>query len=204
MTDYAAVAKENHDLFKELLHSTDGWATVREDDGVTLEAKPREGSNIDCYRVTGQVPRTPKDAADFLWGWGKAEFQKVSSDVQECEIVTNVDDKPDQRIVYQRTALPWPLWHRDVCLFNWRCEEDGAYYVLYKSVTHEKVPEKPSDYVRATVLIGGYVFTSVEGSDNAKVVRIIHLEPNGSIPSAVVNMKANELHKQMQAFQALF
>lgn len=43
-----------------------------------------------------------------------------------------------------RSSLPWPLWHRDVCLLSTKVEEDGTHYVLFKSVQHEKVPEKPT------------------------------------------------------------
>lgn len=203
--DYKQLADENLKLFKDLLNecSTE-WTTVNDADGVVLEAKPRAGSEIKCYRVRGQVARQAKEVADAFWAWGKAEWQKLASDVQDFEVVVpRLNDDADQRILYQRTALPWPLWHRDVCMFNWKVQdEEGVQYVLFKSVEHEKVPEKPKEYVRATVLIGGYAFMP-DGESSCKVVRIVHLEPNGSIPAAIVNMKANDLHSQLKSLQKL-
>jgi hypothetical protein len=77
--------------------------------------------------------------------------------------------------------------------------------VLFRSVAHDKVPEKPDQFVRATLFIGGYAFLPVPDQESvAKVVRVIHLEPNGSIPASIVSMKSNELHAQMQLFQNLF
>lgn len=206
MTDYDALVKESLALFKELQNeSGSSWTVINEADGVVLESKPREGSYINCYRVQGQLARSAKDAADTFWGWGKAEWKKLANDVEDYAVVVpELNGNADQRILYQRTALPWPLWHRDVCMLNFKAtDENGNFYVLFKSVQHDQVPEKPKEFVRATVLIGGYVFVP-DGDSACKVVRIIHLEPNGSIPSAVVNMKANDLHTQMKVFQTLF
>jgi hypothetical protein len=205
----------------ELRKTTEGWTVIRDDQGVVLEARPREGSYINCYRVTGKVPRAPKEAADAFWAWGKDEWQRMSADVQEFEVVVpsfvaeskgegqgqDLDLDLDMKVVYQRVALPWPLWHRDVCLLMWktRDEDEGSHGVMVRSIAHELAPEKPQSYVRATVLLGGYVFLPVEGdSSSSLVVRIVHVEPNGSIPSTIVNMKAGELHQQMLSFQALF
>jgi hypothetical protein len=208
MTDYTAIAKETLNLAKELREMADGWTTLKEAEGVLLEARPREGSYINCYRVSGKVARSPKEAAEQFWNWGKEEWQKMSADVQEYEVkVPDLEGNPDMKIVYQRAALPWPLWHRDVCLLMWKTQDEaeGSHAVIVKSVTHEQVPELPSSYVRATVLLGGYVFLPVEGdSSSSRVVRLVHIEPNGSIPSTIVNMKATELHQQMLSFQAMF
>ncbi len=200
MANWSSIADETFSLASQLIADQEGWTVVNEADGVLLESKPRQGSYINCYRVQGLVDKTPQEGAEWMWKWRLGEWQKFTPDLQEVTVVEQVNE--NQRLLYQRSSLPWPLWHRDVCMLSTKMEKNGVYYLLYKSVVDEKVPERPKEFVRATVLIGCYAFEAHEG--RTKITRVIHLEPNGNIPSSIVNMKAVELHTTFKTLQKMF
>jgi len=177
------VAKEAFEFYKKLQTRTDWTLVKQESDGAILHSTVLEGEPINCFRAVGEIAgKTPKEMADLMGNFGLTEWKIMDSDVLDWSVL---EQGENHRVYYQENNLPWPLWHRTVVYVLSLIEEDGAYYWVGQSTTHPDKPEEPSKFVRANVTIGLYGFQPTEGG--CRVVRVLHVNPSGNIPSSVVN-----------------
>eukprot|EP01102_Stenamoeba_stenopodia_P001670 TRINITY_DN1150_c0_g1_i1.p2 TRINITY_DN1150_c0_g1~~TRINITY_DN1150_c0_g1_i1.p2 ORF type:complete len:199 (-),score=46.83 TRINITY_DN1150_c0_g1_i1:140-736(-) len=173
------------DIIREIqaLVEDQTFTKIAEKEGTALWEKPLPGSSINCFKATRLLSAKPSDAANQIWKWGFSDWQAISSDLVSWEIGEQIDE--NTRVNYQVNKLPWPLWSRDTVQVAHKTERDGVHYLVFKSIQHEKYPEKPNDYVRANVLHSAFVFKDEDGK--TRVYRVVQVEPGGVIPAGVVN-----------------
>lgn len=70
------------------------------------------------------------------------------------------------------------------------------------SVDHKKVPTQPNKYVRATINTSGFAFEPI--IDECMVHRFAHIEPNGSIPNAIVNNYSDKTMLMIKKMRELY
>lgn len=161
------------------------WEFVKQIDNMTMLRRFLPGSDIACFKSNGLIAANTRMLSDYIWKtFNSEENMKVNDgNILKYEVVENIDE--NTRICHQINSLPWPLWPREFVFIQSRViEPDGTYIYMY-SVDHKKVPPQPTKYVRATINISGFVF---KPKDNECMVhRLAHIEPNGLIPTAVVN-----------------
>eukprot|EP01087_Luapelamoeba_hula_P001260 TRINITY_DN10_c0_g1_i1.p1 TRINITY_DN10_c0_g1~~TRINITY_DN10_c0_g1_i1.p1 ORF type:complete len:206 (-),score=36.84 TRINITY_DN10_c0_g1_i1:52-669(-) len=179
---------------------TSGWDARKEVGDSKLTTKAQEGSSFNIIRATGTVRGiTPKALMDKVWAFGKPEWQKWSDDIEEWRVVETVD--ANTRVIHQVNKLTWPLWSRDAVLAQSRVTEGDNEYLIMFSVDHEGAPVQEKKYVRATVSTSLFAFEAA-GSDT-KVTRVVHLDPQGSIPSGLVNARSDAVLEIVQQLQDL-
>ncbi|RQM20412.1 hypothetical protein B5M09_012986 [Aphanomyces astaci] len=78
------------------------------------------------------------------------------------------------------------MWQkpRDLVLMRyWRREEDGSYFVMYQSTTHPECRVR-HNFVRASILGGGYVIapqkSSIHGGVRSLVTYVLRYDPKGN------------------------
>jgi len=194
----SAVVQEAWALAKERKDETDGWQEEKKDDAATMWSKNFAANPINCFKVQGTIQAKPQQLADMMWGWRKEEWQRFAPDIDTWEIIEEVDD--NTRILRQVNKLTWPLSNRDMCLAAGRITEGDTHALVFRSTINEKVPANSSN-VRANVILSAFIFTP--DGDNTKLTRIIHVNPEGNIPTSVVNMNAKATHAVVQTFRQL-
>jgi len=171
-------------LAKARKDETDGWAEAKKKGGDTLYSKKYDDCPINCFKVVGVVEGVkPQQLVDMMWAWREEKWKLIDPQIDTWQIIDEIDD--NNRVIHQTSKLTWPIHNRDMVMASGRIHEsDGTHALVFRSVTHDKAGEKEG-VVRATVLMSGWVF-SPEG-DGTKVNRIVHVNPEGHIPAAVVN-----------------
>jgi len=188
--EYKSQAEEAFQKAKDLLQRDD-WSLRKEDrNGAVMSELQVEGEPIKCLKVMGFIPEVaPKDLALSLWDFGEEEWKKMETTVKSFEVVQFVEGIGTKaKVCYQVNSLPWPLSDRDTVALWTMFEEEDSYYFVSTSVRHPEKPET-SNRVRNTLILGLYLVEPGDGG--TEVVRMIHINPNGNLPSALVN-KGNE------------
>jgi len=193
--DHVEFAVKAFEDAKFYLNKEDGWTSTfyDEEQGLYGEKTPVTWSSVEMYRGGGTVFLSPKDICDRLWSLGLDDWQKLYSDCKEWSIKETVNDHI--RVVHQLNSMTWPIWGRELVVNQSRWEEDGTYYIVSRTVDDERWPYDTSNYVKCTVFLSVYIFSPVEGRDNESIAtRLVQLDPNGNIPSTVVNRYAASIY----------
>ena len=104
----------------------------------------------------------------------------------------------DLKIDYMLSNLPWPVWSRDFVILAGRRVDDKAAYHYQCSTDIDTKPTNPKKYVRGIVTFSGYLFeaadpgSTYETSQNTRLVRILHVDPKGSLPGWLINAQATK------------
>eukprot|EP01120_Amphizonella_sp_Union-15-10_P006088 TRINITY_DN1900_c0_g1_i1.p1 TRINITY_DN1900_c0_g1~~TRINITY_DN1900_c0_g1_i1.p1 ORF type:complete len:236 (-),score=50.51 TRINITY_DN1900_c0_g1_i1:44-664(-) len=190
---YSSIVQEATKNALALVLENSGW-TEKFKDGTTVgSSKAFPPSPIECYRVSGIVNASPSRLADIIWSRTKEDWQIVDDAVVEWEIKQQIDD--NTRIVYQVNKLTWPLWSRDLVYVQSRAVQGDTHVIAAKSIQYEPIPEYKDKYVRAELNVSAFVFAPGPEDGKTLASRIIHVDPAGSIPTAVVNATAKKVFK---------
>lgn len=87
----------------------------------------------------------------------------------------------------------WPASEREIILASSQVMWDDdlrCYLVVRRSTTHEKVPENSEGRVTAFLHVLSLMVTETEDSGVFKVTHVVHVDPKGSLPSAIVAIVA--------------
>jgi len=194
------VAEEHAELLLRMEKETENWTVLVDDQGIVLSSKEIEGSPLKAFKYRGEVAGTSAaKLVEMIWNWDFTAWKAFQSDLEAVKTHV-INDK--LRLLYQVSGLPWPLWNRDACMLNARIEKEGSIVLTMNSVPHDAFPEYPSQFVRASLSIGGFVFTD-KGDDVVQVARLVHVNPNGNIPSSIVNSRATGLHRDILKLRVL-
>jgi len=94
------------------------------------------------------------------------------------------------RISVQVIEMTWPLWNREVVLYEKKELFQNEGWVVSVSTNHAKAPRKENKYVRAHIYASGWGF--IKEQEGVRVWRILHMNPNGDgnfgiIPESMIN-----------------
>eukprot|EP01088_Endostelium_zonatum_P002996 TRINITY_DN1395_c0_g1_i1.p1 TRINITY_DN1395_c0_g1~~TRINITY_DN1395_c0_g1_i1.p1 ORF type:complete len:207 (-),score=47.14 TRINITY_DN1395_c0_g1_i1:65-685(-) len=186
---------------KEYAENASGWSVVNDKDGAVLDSKQIAGSDINAFRVKGNVRASPEKLIDLVWSWGESDWKKWASDIESWQVLETPNE--NTRIIHQVNKLSWPLWSRDVVfLCSRQSLDNGAKLLVLKSVENSKAPPQKDKYVRANILTSFFLFEPIEGG-HSKVTRVLHVDPAGNIPTSVVNASAKATHGVIDSFNKL-
>ncbi|ETW04382.1 hypothetical protein H310_04667 [Aphanomyces invadans] len=150
--------------------------------GVTL--MPKSAIEIPSLRVSQVVHGPPSDVFRLIMNTSR--YQRWDSSVASVRVIQAMDDHSDIIYVQLRPVYIWPMWQkpRDLVLMRyWRREEDGSYFVMYQSTTHPECRVR-HNFVRASILGGGYVIapqkSSIHGGVRSLVTYVLRYDPKGN------------------------
>lgn len=202
---YDAALATAFDKVKEIISESaaDGWTVFSDRDGVLLEQKNYPFCSINCFRATCLLDISPEEAISKVWAMTLPEFQVIDPNITDVSIycryviyvlkVSTLETYEDgkYRCRCQENKLPWPVWPRRTVFAEKRFQvEDGEWDVAV-SVENSNKPLAPNDFVRTTLHVGAYGF--IKEGDKTRMWRVIHVDPNGSIPAMVVNAGADSV-----------
>jgi len=186
---YASQIQASRERFLQEISSDDGWTELGEKQGVTLSKKSIEGNPVPIVRGEAVVENV--EPWDFLAGVIRAQ-----------ELRKQWDPRYETGVYLQRFSQSEVVFHaltkgtrfvaapRDIVgVQKDFVESDGTYIVVQTSIETDLAQELPKT-TRATLNLAGWQFKP-EGA-NTRVVYLVQVALNGSIPSMLANAVANE------------
>jgi hypothetical protein len=161
-----------------LLAAEPAYKKVDEVDGVLVEARPVEGSNVVELRLTTTTTRTVKSLCDAAFGTGK--FDPAEPDLKSRKIV---EEHEDERVTYEQISPP-VVANRDYAVRARRVRGDDGSCRMFFTAANELAPKSPDGWVRIEKLSGVWQFEPVEGK--TRITYVIHSDPAGAIPTFMV------------------
>jgi len=185
---FAETSRKALTYLKELAASHDGWTFNSEKDNVKIYTK----------EVEKGLPMTRGDTV-LEAGW---TLEQLGAIAQSAGARANWDERFEfgeiaerytrrENLVYSKMKGAWPVYGRDIVGTSIVEYKEGEEYVI--AITSVEEPSLPpiNSYVRATSPISGWVFKPLEGGA-ISITYIVHVNLNGSIPSAFVKRVQNQ------------
>ena len=169
--------------------SAGGWEQIDNDDGIRVWRREVPGSDLPAFRGEVMIAATPKDIA-YAIGDVKSHPKWMFRCIEAAEL-KYVSEY--ERIVYNRTDAPWPIWDRDV-IVEARAEPsaDGKSVTLRVKDSKQKLRPVPENVVRMPKLDGLYQLTGI-GEAKTKVVYQVEADPGGSLPRWIAERGTRDL-----------
>lgn len=177
-------------LFVQLIAGIDtinskdkGWKLRKEEDGIKVFSRDREGSNLKEIKVTCSLNTTVSGLVHVLST--KEEFPKWIYACSESVVLQEVS--PMETYHYQVTDAPWPVEDRDLIVHTKIAQNStsgvvdiyGKGIVDYKPVNRNKV--------RVPNYEAHWIITP-KNKNTMDIVYLIAVDPGGSLPAWVVNL----------------
>jgi len=183
--------KKANEILESVLTMLDSneWLTQSEsNDGIKIETHKYNNSDILCVKANSIVNSQPEKLCDYLWTMKKDLVKYHDPAMTEFDIIYYSDDV---KILRQVNKIVYPIKDREIVYFVHKIYKNGGIWLVNFSINHENCPEN-NKYVRATLnfSIVGFVEEKEKEKEHRKtmVYTIIHMEPNGHIPSFIINM----------------
>lgn len=164
------------------LPSDSGWKLVKDEDNIKIYTRDMPDSSFEAFKAVttldaplANVMAVMSNAASCMqWVHGCVEAENIKV------------DSYNHRFAYSVNNLPWPVSDRDyvVQIDTDAHPKTGAITMRFHTVKGMK-PKVPGD-VRVTDSDILYRFTPVD-ANHTKMVWIQHTDPNGLLPSWLVN-----------------
>ena len=165
------------------------WEFLKQKEGIVVSAKDSKLGNLPVFRGVGQIKASiPEILAVMQDAPGATKWMHKCLENRPLEI-QNVYD----RIVYNRTDSPWPVWDRDVVV-----QTRGRIDIARKRIVIEmksiEDPRKPAvdGVVRIPRLAGHYVLRYITET-LTEVESQIAADPGGSLPSWLAELASRDL-----------
>lgn len=159
-----------------------GWELKEEKEGITVSTKKIPGSGIKAFK------------GEYIMQASMGSIMAAMADpitckewVHGCAKVENLgSDNPEEFFQYGVNDLPWPAKDRDYIIRSTHTVSDNDELLIELTAQPTTLPESDS-YVRLTHMLIHYQIKALD-DDSTHVVWTQHTEPNGLIPSWMVNM----------------
>jgi hypothetical protein len=101
---------------------------------------------------------------------------------KDMQVVEKIDDELD--VIYFWAKAPPTFTNREFLQSRLtRTLDDGTRVIIYRSVKHDKFPEKPKKFVRAYTKLSGYVIKPNPSGEGCRVTFLSQNDIKASIPS---------------------
>eukprot|EP00727_Mastigamoeba_balamuthi_P006077 m51a1_g2089 hypothetical protein (218) ;mRNA; r:1522011-1522973 len=154
-------------------------------------AHEREGSNNPFVRAEVTINKPAAAITALLRSTDESEQRRLDSDLAwfKWYSVEGTPAERDIKLHHERVKLPWPVSPRDAFTINATVQEGNKTYVLSGSVNDTQRAPHDKSAVRSFVKTASIL--TADG-DATHVVRLVLIEPRGSIPNMLVNKKKGE------------
>lgn len=159
------------------------WKKTFEKDGIQVFKKDSKNSDIQSLKARGIVYAPIEKITTILRDIDNAT--KWVPNLLERKYIQNISDT--EAILYDVTAMPWPITDRDTVVHHTLVLSDDKKSVVlnFLSASNDLKP-KVSGKVRAKIQTGYIKFTP--DGDKTDVEMSILVDPKGSIPAWAVNI----------------
>lgn len=159
--------------------ATDGWATVADEDGITVSSRPSEHSPLPIFRGVGRVDAPVLEVLAVV-----TDAERHHEWIFSCSASALVAQTSDSTgIVYNRTDTPWPVPDRDVVLDSRVEIIDGEREVIVRFSATSHPDRPPTDGVVRMPYLHGHYHLWAEDDAHTRVEYQVDGDPGGSLPA---------------------
>ena len=165
------------------------WEQIAKAQGITVFQKEVPGRSLPVFRGVGIVKENIFDVLAVLY-----DVPARVDWVHQCTASDVLKEYNElDRMVYNRTAAPWPISDRDVVVRTkvHIDRETMTVRVTFKTDTHASAP-KVEDVVRMGRLTGYYEIKALSRG-HTRVTYEVDADPGGYLPAWLVKMASKDL-----------
>jgi hypothetical protein len=177
------------------------WEQLRDDDGIVVHRRKHPGYSLHEFRGRGVIEApiarilgVIQDIVNHPAWVDRCIAAKHLAYVEKTAQLPGIDQRLDDRIVYNRTEGSWPVKDRDVVVTSHADFDVKGHEVrlTFRATTHPMMP--PQDgAVRITFLRGHWTLRPTAGGKHTWIEYQVHADPGGSLPTWIVNMATKTL-----------
>lgn len=175
----------------------ESWKSVMEKDGITVYARPAEGSPLDQFKGVMVVKASIETCVALLRD--VPEQPKWMGDCRDSRLLKTIDK--NHIVVYNVLKAPWPLANRDLQIDTVFEEnrKEGRVVVRMKACPEEIIPV--TRYVRIKDMQAQCILEKID----AVTTRVIYINlVNPVVPAAMGNMfMKNNTSKTLSGFRKM-
>ena len=178
------------------------WVSKANKKNVDVAVRALKDSNIHCVRSRTVIPVEPKAA--YAMYTAKQLWKHWNPELLECRAIETEEDNHAE-VLYVSYRFP-VIDNRDVVMYSTQLPglilepaTENAFSILATSVEHPLGP-RHKGFVRAIIKLSATQFAPVaqpDGSIHTQLTSIVHMDPRGLIPSAVVNQTYGKVCDQL-------
>ena len=161
------------------LTASPDWSKVSDNDGVTIESRPVEGSKLVELRLSTKSTKSVESLCDAAFGDGK--FHPDEPDLKKKEILS---ETADERVTYEQISPP-VVANRDYAVRATRVRPAPDTCAIRFQAANELAPKSPDGWVRIEKLYGEWKFVK-QADGTTAITYFIFSDPAGSIPTFMV------------------
>lgn len=183
-------AKDFMDLSRDLIRekidwiNSDGWEVIHDEDGIIIEERAIEGSDIELVRASSVLTGVNyHELIELAYNSSIEERKKVSDDIIDHEVLDYIAD--NIHVCISKYEAPIGITNREfVNLRTHKPLSTEKHVIVVHSINYDKAPSD-SDYIRGTNR-NGVLFEKLNDSA-VKITTVDHVDPKGWIPAIVIN-----------------
>lgn len=165
----------------------DAWTVVKHREGIVVSTRPVPGSPVDEFSGTALLTARLETVLAVLRD--VAAQPRWMDRCRESRLIDEMSLR--ERLIYNVTALPWPLKDRDVVVRQGlTVDAQGRVHIAFSAIDGI-VPPRPGT-VRMRVLSGSWILESVDRG-HTRVTYTIRTNPGGSLPSLMANYASRQI-----------
>lgn len=170
-------------------HAESKWTEVAREDGVVVSIKEREDGGLPAFRGITTLNASIYDILAVLSD--PTRNTEWMASCREARLLKKINAY--ERIIYNRTAAPWPVDDRDVVLQS-KVSVNLEKKVVSINFHSIKSPlQAPVDgVVRMPRLVGSYTLQMVD-DEKTRVTYQIDADPGGLLPNWLISQAQEEL-----------
>lgn len=168
------------------------WTEVSREEGVVVSIKEREDGGLPAFRGVTTLNASVYDILAVLNDTGRNTEWMASC--REARVLQKINAY--ERIIYNRTAAPWPVDDRDVVLQSKVSVdlEKKVVWIKFHSIK-SSLQGEVDGAVRMPRLVGSYTLKML-GDEKTQVTYQIDADPGGLLPSWLVSQAQEELPRK--------
>mgnify|MGYP000244705578 CR=1 FL=1 len=160
-----------------------GWKLRKEEDGIKVFSRDREGSNFKEIKITCTLKTTASGLVHALSI--KEDFTKWIYACSESRLLKEIS--ATETIHYQVTDAPWPVDDRDLIVHTKVVQnsDNGVIDIIGKGIYNYTPVNR--NKVRVPKYEAHWIITP-KNKNTMDIVYLIAVDPGGSLPAWVVNL----------------
>lgn len=166
-----------------MCNAQETWKQTRNNDGIKVFIKKREGSNINELKLKTELKTTLNALMGILAD--KNNYPKWVYGCSEGKLLKAVSDTEVYH--YQVTDSPWPLCDRDMVCHSVIKQCPLTKTIEYSIISAPKYIKECPERIRVVDLKASWKFTPLENGNIAAEYNL-SVDPKGGLPAWVINL----------------
>jgi len=179
--------------------NSDGWEFMQNNNGVLLEQKPLEGSNISVVKASATLTNVDFNTLFHnLYQPTLQERKKLYDEILTNDLIKEKDE--NNKITHSKFQGPTGITSREFVTLKTKKAINDGYLICVHSINDENIPFT-ENFVRGTTRCG----TLITPNDNGiEVITVEHVDPKGWIPTVIINQFKGKVGQRLTRMQNIY